>query len=132
MIQVYGNQTKTAVSFPSLQKIQKDVMEAMELVMGDNSPELMDEMSGTFMEDAIPLINQMKDGYSNQNYQAISVAAHTLKSSSATMGLAQLADLCLAIEVSSKQQKLDKLGLNISSLESNYVQVQEALAAFII
>ena len=131
MIQMNSNQPKTAVPLQPLQQIQNSVKEALNIVMGDNSPETLDEMSAIFMEDAIPLIDQIKNAYNNHNYKAVFEAAHTLKGSSATIGLEQLADLCLAIEISSIQQNSDKIREHISILESEYVQIQEALRVFI-
>jgi HPt (histidine-containing phosphotransfer) domain-containing protein len=131
MIQVKSKQPETTVPLQSLQQIQKNVTDTLKFIMGDNSPEILDEMSTIFIEDAIPLIGQIKDGYNDQNYDSVFEAAHTLKGSSAAIGLEQLADLCLAIELCSRQQKPDNIGGYISSLESKYVQIQEALRTFI-
>lgn len=123
---------ETAVSNQSIQDIRMQVQTALELVMGDSSPEMLDEMAGIFLEDAVPLISQMKDGYSNQDWQSVSRAAHALKGSSATIGLDQLANICLAVETSSKQNEADLVGKHLPTLERAYVQIEKALTTFLL
>lgn len=130
MMQVNNNQAKTAVPDQTVQQIQSRVKAALQMVMGDSSPEILDEMSTIFMEDAVPLINQMKTGIDNQDFKPVGEAAHTLKGSSATIGLDAFADLCLAIETSSKQKESNQLANHISRLEAAYVQIKNALQAF--
>jgi HPt (histidine-containing phosphotransfer) domain-containing protein len=132
MTQTNSTLVKTAVSQQAIEQIRSDVKQALELVMGDSSPEMLNEMSSIFLEDAVPLLQQMKDGCANQDYTAISMAAHALKGSSATIGLGKFADACLAIESSSKQKQNDLIGNNLAVLEAEYVQIHKALSAFII
>jgi HPt (histidine-containing phosphotransfer) domain-containing protein len=132
MTQINSTIAETAGSQQNLQKIRSDVKIALELVMGDSSAETLNEMSSIFLEDAVPLINQMKDGFSNRNYYAISMAAHALKGSSATIGLEKFADVCLALETSSKQEEDNLLTNNLTLLEAEYTQIRQALSAFLI
>lgn len=130
MMQMNSTQLETAAPFQSVQQIQATVREALQFIMGNSSPEMLKEMSIIFMEDATPLINQLKVSYSNQDFKSINMAAHTLKGSSATMGLEKIADLCLAIEISSKRQENSQLRIHISNVESEYAQIRNALLAF--
>ncbi|MCA9954282.1 MAG: Hpt domain-containing protein [Ardenticatenaceae bacterium] len=100
--------------------------------MGDSSAEMLDEMSSIFLEDAVPLIQQMKDGLATRNFDSIIIAAHTLKGSSATIGLDKFAQLCLAVELSSKAQETNKLGPFIANLETEYSRVETALRHFLL
>jgi len=130
MMQMNNNQPKTAVPQQTIQQIQTDVKEALQFVMGDSTPEILDEMSTIFMEDATLLISQIKIGYDSQDFRNVSIAAHTLKGSSATIGLENFADLCLAIEISCNQQEGEQLANHISHLEFEYTQINNALMAF--
>ena len=123
---------KTMVNSPSIQQIQEGVRAALEAVMGDSSPEMLDEMSTIFLEDAVPLIEQIKAGFAAHDFKAITIAAHTLKGSSATIGLATLADLCLAIEASSKAEEINGMGPSITNLEAAYSRVDKALRHFLL
>ena len=132
MVQINNSMEKTAVSNLTLQQIQADVQETLEEVMGDASPEMMSEMSAIFLEDAVPLINQMKDGLGSQDLKIIRMAAHALKGSSATIGLEEFAKLCRIVETSCKQEETDQIGSQIATVEAEYAQIEQALSAFLL
>jgi HPt (histidine-containing phosphotransfer) domain-containing protein len=133
MIQLDGiKEVKSMQNNLTVQQIQQDIKVALELVMGDSSPEMLDEMSSIFLEDAIPLFEQMKMGLATSDFKAISVAAHTLKGSSATMGLEKFAGLCLALELGSKAQDTSQIGPFIAELEAEYTTIEEALRHFLL
>lgn len=129
----YGEDSlqETAVINLSTQEIRMQVQTALELVMGDSSPEMLNEMASIFLEDAVPLIDQMKTGYANQDWASVSRAAHALKGSSATIGLDQLADTCLAVEVSGKKREAELVGKHLTTVELAYIQVKKALTTFL-
>lgn len=122
----------TAVSNETIQQIQESVKRALEEVMGDASPEVLDEMASIFLEDAIPLIAQIKDGCAAHDYATAAMAAHTLKGSGATIGLERFARVCLAVETSSKQQAADALARLLPTLEEEYANIQLALRDFLL
>ena len=105
---------------------------ALELVMGDSSPEMLNEMASIFLEDAVPLIDRMKVGLSNGDFTAVCEAAHALKGSSATIGLDQFANFCLAVEISSKQNEGISVSNHLKTLERAYVHVEKALNTFLL
>lgn len=122
---------ETAVRNLTIDEIRMLVQTALELVMGDSSPEMLSEMASIFLEDATPLIDQMKTGYANHDLTAVRLAAHALKGSSATIGLDQFANICLAVETSSKQNETNLISDQLTSLENAYVHVEKALATFL-
>ena len=121
----------TAVFRLSIQDIQLQVKNTLAMVMGDSSAEMLNEMSAIFLEDAVPLIDQMKTGHANHDYLAIRQAAHALKGSSATIGLDEFANICLAVETSSKQNESNLVSNHLATLERAYVQVKKALSGFL-
>lgn len=122
----------TAAYNQTIKKLQMEVKNALELVMGDSSAEMLGEMSSIFLEDAMPLIDQMKTGYANHDFTAVRMAAHALKGSSATIGLEQLATICLAIETNCKQNETNQISQHLAALESDYIQIEKALSAFLL
>ena len=123
---------ETAAHQQTIQNIQAHVKSALEAVMGDNSPEMLSEMSTIFLEDAVPLLQKLKQGYSHNDFATISMAAHTLKGSSATIGLEQFANLCLKIENISQQQEPALFNDLIIKLEAEYIRIEEALTTFLL
>jgi HPt (histidine-containing phosphotransfer) domain-containing protein len=130
----YGKDSlqETAVFKQSIQEIRQQVQTALELVMGDSSPEMLNEMAGIFLEDGQPLIEQMKTGHLNHDFTAVRHAAHALKGSSATIGLDQFANICLAVETSSIQNEADSVGNHLKTLELAYIHVEKALITFLL
>lgn len=122
---------KTADSQQALEYIRNNVKTTLEQVMGDSSDEMLNEMASIFLEDAVPLIDQMKNGFATGDYPTILSAAHALKGSSATIGLDKFAEVCLAVETNSKQRQDELIGNNLVVLESQYSQIHQALSAFL-
>ncbi|WP_420631225.1 Hpt domain-containing protein [Candidatus Leptofilum sp.] len=131
MTQINSTIVNTVASQHSIIQLQNDIKRALAEVMGEASPETLDEMASIFLEDAVPLMDQMKEGLNSQNYASISMAAHALKGSSATIGLSTFAHLCLAVETNSKQEATHLLDNNLAILEAEYAKVQQALRAFL-
>lgn len=131
MTQTNYTTVNSAVSNNTLTQIQNNVKFALEQVMGDSSPDTLDEMASIFLEDAVPLIEQMKEGLIAHNYPAINMAAHALKGSSATIGLTTFASVCLAVESASKDKETDLISNNLKTLEAEYSKVQLALQEFL-
>ncbi|MFZ1396155.1 MAG: Hpt domain-containing protein [Candidatus Promineifilaceae bacterium] len=115
----------------ALEYIRHNVKTTLAQVMGDSSAEMLNEMASIFLEDAVPLIDQMKSGLANGDYKTIHSAAHALKGSSATIGLDKFAEVCLAVETNSKQQQDELIDSNLVVLESQYSQIHQALSAFL-
>lgn len=122
----------TAAFQQAIEKIRNNVKFTLEQVMGESSSEMLSEMSAIFLEDAVPLIDQIKTGYASGDFESITMAAHALKGSSATIGLDQFAEVCLAVETHSKQQQLAMIGDNLPALDTEYVKLHHALSAFLI
>lgn len=131
MTQMNNNISQTAVSTATIHQLQQDVKNALEDVMGDSSPEMLNEMATIFLEDAVPLIEQIKSSSANQDPSSAVLAAHTLKGSSATIGLEKFAQLCLSLEISGKENDIATLNNLIPLLETEYEQIQKALSAFL-
>jgi HPt (histidine-containing phosphotransfer) domain-containing protein len=122
----------TAAYNETIKKLQLDVKNTLELVMGDSSAEMLDEMASIFLEDAVPLIAQIKTGFASGEFTTVQMAAHALKGSSATIGLEQFANTCLAIENSIKQNETSLMNQHLAELESKYVQIEKALSDFLL
>ncbi len=132
MAQMNNRVGNTAVSEQFLAQMRHSVKETLEQVMGSSSPNMLDEMASIFLEDAVPLIDKMKQGLAQRDFTAISMAAHTLKGSSATIGLTDFADICLAVETSSKEEQADCISTSLTQLVAEYPKVQLALESFLI
>ena len=123
---------ETAASKRTVEQIQMDVKRTLEQVMGESSAEMLNEMSLIFLEDAVPLIDQIKTGYVEGDLAAIRMAAHALKGSSATIGLEHFAHITLIVENSSKANDNAAIAEQLPALEAEYERIKQALTSFLL
>ena len=77
-------------------------------VFGDDE-ETLREILGDFVEPASSNVAEINAAYEERSAEEIERAAHKLKSSSRAVGAAELADLCLALEMAGKAENWDEI-----------------------
>jgi HPt (histidine-containing phosphotransfer) domain-containing protein len=110
--------------------IDRSVLREYFLLAGDNPEAFLVEMIDCYL-DAIPsLIESIHCAISGSNVPALRLAAHTLKSNSASVGAIAFVSFCEQLEV------VDRLGIIESSAESLLQQLEmqydETKAAFLV
>lgn len=103
------------------------VLDDFALMMGEDGPELVVELIGLFLEDTPPLLQALEKGLVEANTEAIRQAAHTLKSTSASLGAIQLSSLCLEIETLSKTGNITAAPEKIALAQPHYERVKGQL-----
>jgi CheY-like chemotaxis protein/HPt (histidine-containing phosphotransfer) domain-containing protein len=86
---------------------------------------------GSFLESGDQLINDLQVAIRNKDGPLLSLAAHTLKGSSATFGLGSLANLSAALEQAGHQQCWDGTGETLALTLSAYGAAREMVAEMI-
>jgi HPt (histidine-containing phosphotransfer) domain-containing protein len=81
------------------------------------SSQLLQRVLSTYNGSLLRLMQQLRQGRASGDLAAIRLAAHTLKSSSASVGAKQLAQQCAAIEQAIRLHKLEELPSWLSRLE---------------
>ena len=74
-------------------------MDSYYRVMGEDTDAFLIELIQTFLPNAQKLVDDMKSTLVRQDLVAFHRAAHTLKSSSASLGAMQLSDLAKQLEL---------------------------------
>lgn len=69
----------------------------------DLGPEVLNTLIGVYIEDTISTIDNIKNALDTQNYDAIALEAHTLKSVSATYGAQDALVLAKSIDARCKE-----------------------------
>jgi len=93
-------------------------------------PDLVQRVTGIYLADTPKLLVQLGDAIERGDGQAVRNAAHSLKSSSASVGATGLADLCREMEALGKTNQIDECKRRLGSLQREYARVQEALAGY--
>ncbi|NJL62017.1 MAG: response regulator [Methylacidiphilales bacterium] len=89
--------------------------------------EFLFETIDYYLEETPRVLQDIHTYISQNNDQALRRAAHTLASTSATLGAVNLATFCTELEVMIVNEELDKFTEQISKIESEYQLVQVAL-----
>ena len=90
---------------------------------------LIDRVFGAFDASLLRLVPQFEAARAAADWQAVRQVAHTLKSSSASIGALALSQLCAEVESRVRQSQLDALAQPLDALAAEIARVQRALRA---
>ena len=95
--------------------------------IGGNSTEFLVEMIDCYLEEAPKLLKAARDTLLQQDALRLKRTAHTLQSSSATLGATKLAALCIELESMAMADSLTAAAQQVALVEGEYQQVESAL-----
>ncbi|PSR16575.1 response regulator [filamentous cyanobacterium CCP3] len=100
--------------------------------IGGADPAFQDELIHSYLASTQQLLNDLTTSYHQQDWVTLKRAAHTLKSSSATISAHSLADRCRTLEASLKDPPLGssspELWTQVEAIQAAAAQVQTSLA----
>ncbi len=94
---------------------------------GKDSEGFIGELVACYLSESPILLEKIKDAIANHDITTIHRIAHTLKSSSATLGATTLTELCRQLENNAKDFSEDALIESFTSIQTQYNQVKIAL-----
>ena len=97
---------QTPIPTSSQDDIIKNMQDWLTETLGDSAEFMIPELAEMFLEDAPPLITKIQDGLEIGDGKLVKEAAHTLKGSSASMGLHAFSSHCKSIEQFAKSEDL--------------------------
>jgi len=99
----------------------------MKLLVDDD--EIIIELIETYLESSQMLLTDLQKGCKNHNIKQVSLAAHTLKSSSANLGASDLANYCQQMENQSKAEHSNDTDSKqcLLAIKTEYQRVAQAL-----
>ena len=95
---------------------------------------LEDEFSvliDTYLTDAKLRLNLIKNGIATQDYEAVRLAAHSLKGASANLGALVLAQICEKLEHDCKVGEYENCNTQQSNIKQELYQVEQVLLSYI-
>ena len=93
------------------------------LIRIDNDLELYDEICEIFQEDAIEIVNNLKDAIDSEEIMVATRHAHSLKSVSANIGATALSELAQIAEIAGKDANLQEMRRQIPLIEQELAEV---------
>jgi CheY-like chemotaxis protein len=113
-----------AISLPA---IDVRALDNIRELQKPGAPDLLERIVALYLNDVPKLVQSMREAIAAGDGTALQRAAHTLKSSSATLGALQLAKLCNEIEVQTRDKHVVDAGQWISRVECEYARVCASL-----
>ncbi len=108
--------------------IDPSVLEGIRSLEGPGGQGLFERVLSLFLSDSPKLMEQVRSSVETGDAEALRLAVHTLKSSSANVGAAGLSDLCRKIEGRTREGNLPSAGDPLlGQIEGEYRSVRQAL-----
>jgi len=107
--------------------LNTEVLDGLRLLAGQGAPDALNELIELFFAEAPKLIAAMRSAVASRDAPGLSLTAHTLKSSSATLGASSLAGLCAELEAIGKSGSLAGAKVKAGQIEAEYERVKAAL-----
>ncbi len=97
--------------------IDHSVLAEFAEMMGDGGAEIVASLVTTYLEESPSLVDQIADGSETEDLR---IAAHTLKSSSRSLGALQLGALAELIEHTAREDQLDTIHAEVASIRAEF------------
>jgi HPt (histidine-containing phosphotransfer) domain-containing protein len=118
-----------ATSSPARPLLDRAALEVIRALQSEAAPDLLAQVVRLYFQSAADLIARVRAGLAAGDHEAVRIAAHTLKSSSANLGAGALAEMCKQLEVAARAGTLGPGLPDAQALERTYQAVRAALEA---
>jgi CheY-like chemotaxis protein/HPt (histidine-containing phosphotransfer) domain-containing protein len=110
-----------------------DIKMILELrkMWGQNADELLIDLFRAYLEDAPQRCAKIQDAIFAEDMQALTYAAHAMKSLSAAIGAIRLVKLCETLEIYGRENKLDSIPIALAQLFEQCEQCEQVATAFL-
>ena len=109
------------------QVIDAKAMQVLRDMAGEDAAGVLAEVIDAYLEDTPKLLQAIEEAIIQGNAVALERAAHTLKSSSATLGAMTLSKLCKELEAMARAGMTESISEKVSPIEAEYQKVKAAL-----
>jgi len=91
------------------------------------APSILHKVLTSYLHNSLQLIEALHCAARQQDASALQHTAHSLKSTSATVGATTLAEFCKELEAAGRAHQVTNVTALLSAIENEYTQVREAL-----
>jgi len=109
--------------------LDRDVLETLRELSGDDEPSLFAELVQIFLDDTPVRLEAIEAAFASADADGIGRAAHALKSSAANLGALALSEMFRDLEQAGREHDIERAGSLIHSVRDEYGRVKEALNA---
>jgi HPt (histidine-containing phosphotransfer) domain-containing protein len=108
--------------------IDPAAMETIQALEDSGAPGLVTRLVDVYLKSSPELVDAMRDAVASEDAETLERSAHSLKSSSATLGALELAELCKELEQIGREAATDRAAEVFASLEMEFDRVRRALS----
>lgn len=109
------------------QSVDMTVLLSFEELQRDNETDLLVKLIALYLQDAPERIDAIRKAVAKADQDSLRRAAHSLKGSSGTLGVRQLATICEELEFLADDEMTASITEALQRLEAEFVRVQDAL-----
>ena len=123
---------RPSASGPSMgaaEALQQSVLDDLREVEKEGVPGLLSSLIDTYLSDSPKLLNRLMSAASDKDAEELNRAAHSFKSSSATLGAMNLSGLCAALEAKAREGEIADAASRVAAIVEEFEAVKEGLDA---
>jgi CheY-like chemotaxis protein/HPt (histidine-containing phosphotransfer) domain-containing protein len=109
--------------------IDTKALDQIRALQRPNAPNVVHKIINSYLKDAPQLLEAARQAIAHNDASTLYRTAHSLKSTSATLGALNLAALCKELEAIGRAQTTVRADTLLVAIEQEYIHVQEALKA---
>ena len=110
------------MSFPELEVLDIQALESIQMIKSSDGG-LLNKLIALYLEESPMLISQIAEGIKNSDVGQVLASAHSLKSTSATLGAMALSDLARQIETMARQSEIGGAGSVLEMIREEHRKV---------
>jgi len=111
--------------------IDHEALKMLASLQPQGARELLTKLITVYLDSSSKQMKDILDAVNGHDIPALLTAAHTLKSSSASLGAVNFAEQCKELEMMARSGAIDGAGNRIAPLEHEYGRVREALDLYL-
>ncbi|MBW4490284.1 MAG: response regulator [Trichocoleus desertorum ATA4-8-CV12] len=107
--------------------VDSQVIQAFRNMVGEDASGIFVELINSYLQETPKVIQAMQTALTQDDVALLCLSAHTLKSSSATLGASNLAGLCKDLEICCREAAPMSLTAKVALVEVEFTRVKTAL-----
>ena len=107
--------------------LDREALDALQSLIGKEDVETFIEVLDSYLQESPQLIQNLEAAIEQRDMMALHMAAHTLKSTSATLGAQEMAALCGQLEALGRKDDFDRAPDFLKKIIAEYATTQRAL-----
>jgi HPt (histidine-containing phosphotransfer) domain-containing protein len=120
-----------AAPAPPAVALDPNALASIRALQREGRPDILGKAVGTYLATSPTLLQGLQEAVAAGDSTGVQKAAHTLKSSSATLGAQALADLCKTMEALGRTQAMGETPQLLTRIEMEFLAAREALTALV-